>query len=362
MFKKFIGLFLILLLFLSLPAAALFVQTGDEVDLAQGTIINDNLFIASGDIDVSGIIRGDLIAFGGEISINGQVDGDVIVVGGDVVIAGSAQNVFVAGGDVTIVGRVRHDLLVGSGDLFLDKNARIGKDAFLGCGQATISGLIGRDLKVGAGTLEITENARIFGKVDYSADDPLISDKAKIVGAITSYDKPNIGGGVGQAVNNFDLARRIISFLAIFILGAVIVMYLPNQVKLVTNEMTNKFWWCLLWGLISLIVIPIAAGILIATMIGIPFAVLLIFGYFFFIYIHGIFSGVLIGQAVFERFGKKKINVVLALLVGLLIIQLLGWIPLIGWAIKLVLFLWAFGAQISTRWPTYKEARKKGVL
>jgi len=346
MFKRVIGLLVVSLFLFSLPAAALYVQTGDEVELARGTIINDNLFVAAGDIDVAGIIRGDVIAFGGEVKISGQVDG----------------NVFVAGGDVTITGRVRHDLLVGAGDVIVEKNARIGKDAFVGAGNATISGLIGRDLKVGAGTLNITDSARIYGKVDYSADNAIISDNARIVGVVTALAKPNVGARVGKTIGPLNLAWLIISFLAIFIVGVLIVLYLPNQVKIITDEMTKKFWWCLLWGLISVIVIPIVAGLLLATMIGIPLAVLLLFVYGFGIYIHGIFSGVLIGQAVFERFGQKKLHIIWALLLGLIIIQLLGWIPLIGWAIKLVLFLWAFGAQVSTRLAVYKEARKKGVL
>ncbi|MFH1347367.1 MAG: polymer-forming cytoskeletal protein [Candidatus Margulisiibacteriota bacterium] len=362
MFKKVLGFTLLSVLLFSLPVSALTVKTGNDIVIDRETVINDNLFAAGENLTISGWIKGDLIAFGGEVTINGKVDGDIIAGGSNVTIAGKANNIFVGGGDVTIIGSTKNDLLAGCGQIYIDKNARIGKDAWLGCGNAKIAGRVMRDLKVGTGNMKILPNARIFGKLDYSADNFDVSDKAKIIGKTTSFARPDYGEQTSKVFGGIALTHMITSFLAIFVVGILIIVFLPNQVKMITSEMLGKFWKSLGWGIVSLIVIPLASILLCITLIGIPLGVILSLAYVFGIYIAGIFTSVVIGKAIFDRFGKTGINLIWALLAGLIILEMLAFIPLVGWFIKLVLFLWAFGALVSTRFTTYNEAREKGVL
>lgn len=362
MFRKVLGLALLSFFVLSLSASALYVQTGNDIVIEQGTIINDNLFVAGDNITIAGWIKGDLIAFGGEIVVTGRVEGDIIAVGGDLSIAGSARNAFVAGGDVDVVGSIRNDLLAGCGRLYIDKNARIGKDAFLGCGDAKIAGVVSRDLKVGTGNLKIMPGARVFGKLDYSADKFDISDKARISGKVTAFARPDYGTQASRFFGKMALTHMVVSFLAIFAIGILIVVFLPNQVKMVTSEMLSRFWQSLGWGFISLIVVPIAAILLCITLIGMPLGLLLFFAYALGLYVHGVFTSVVIGKAIFDRIGKTEIHLIWALLVGLVILKLISLIPLVGWLAKFILFLWAFGALVSTRLTTYNEAREKGVI
>jgi len=343
MLKRIFSSVLLIVLLLSVPAAALYLKTGDNVVVPRGTIINDNLFAAGNEVNVSGRIKGDLIAFGGDVVINAQVDGNIMVGGGDITITGSARNIYVGGGDVTIAAKTRNDLLAGCGQIYIDKNARIGKDAFLGCGDAKIAGNVGRDVKIGSETMKVLPGAVVKG-------------------SITRYSQPDVSKKTAKYVNGFNLAHQILAFVTIFVMGILIIVFLPNQVKLIASKMTGEFWKSLGWGILSLIVVPLIVGLFLITVIGIPIGILLLIGYLFGIYIAGIFTSVVIGQWILGKLGKPEVSLIWALLIGLIILQLIGLVPIIGWIAKFILFLWAFGALTATRFVTYNEAREKGVI
>ncbi len=362
MFKKIAGFALLFVFLLSFPVSALYIRTGGEVVIAEGTIIDDNLFAAADEITVSGHIKGDAICLGADITIDGKVDGSIIAAGGDVIVSGTARNVFVVGGDVSIAGVVKNDLLAGCGQLITGKKSRIGKDAFVGCGNARIAGKIYRDLWVGAGTMKIAPGALIKGKLDYSAENVDISENTQIFGAITSYARPELGRQAAKFFAGVALTCKIVSLLAALILGILIIIFFPNQVKMVASAMLNKFWRNLGWGIVWLIVTPVIALLLFMTLIGIPLGVLLSFLYLFGIYTAGIFISVVIGKAIFDRLGRTKISLIWSLLLGLIIYNLIGLIPLLGGLIKFVLFLWAFGALVASIPANYKMAREKGAV
>jgi hypothetical protein len=362
MLKRIFALCLFSVFLLSLSVYALYVKTGDNVYITPDMIINDNLFVAGETVKVAGTVKGDLIAFGGEVTLQGVVDGDIIVAGGDVLITGSARNMFVAGGDVAINGVIKHDLIAGCGDLYIGKETRVGKDAFLGCGDARIAGKIYRDLKAGVGSLILLPTALVKGKLDYSADNANFSDKARIVGKVKAYDRPDYGARYTGFVQKFALTQQVLSFLSIFIVGILIIVFLPKQVEMVTEYMTAKFWQSLGWGILTLIVVPIVMVLLLITVIGIPLGILLSIAYFFALYIHGIFSGVVIGKWILAKFRGGSLPLAWPLLLGLILIHLVDLIPVVGWVVKFVLVLWSFGAIAATRLPTYEKARQGDVI
>ncbi|MFC1568544.1 hypothetical protein ACFL37_02460 [Candidatus Margulisiibacteriota bacterium] len=361
MFKKIVGLALVSVVLLSVPCSALQVRTGENIIVPAGTVINDNLFVAGSNIEVAGTINGDLIAFGSNIEIDAYVAGNIMVGGSDVDIKGSARNVYVGGSNVELAGTVRKDLLVGSGNVELGQTARVWKDAYLGCGNARVAGKIYRDLKVGAGKVAIVSGAYVQGRLDHSAENIDISKQARVVGPITSYvsSAPEKGG---RFLGGFFGFARLISLLAILLLGSLIIVFLPNQVKLVTGQMKDECWKSFFLGILSLVVIPLAAILLCVTLIGIPLAIVLLAVYAFGIYITAIFVSVVIGKWVLDKLGKTKLSLIWALVLGLVILNVVGLVPVLGWIAGLILFLWGFGALVLTRFTSYKNARSKGVI
>lgn len=362
MLKKIIGFGLFFVFLLSVSSSALYVRTGDIVSIAEDEIIADNLFAAGEIVKVSGTVKGDLMAFGSKVDIRGTVEGNIIAAGEDIMISSTARNIYAAGGNVDLEGIAKNDLFIGAGKVHLSSKSRVGKDAFLGCAKAYLSGKVYRDLKVGCEDLTISPSALVKGNLEYSARKFDISDRAKIMGGVTSHIRPDYGKDAAKFLVGFGITAQIIGFLTILLLGILVIVFLPNQVRLVTSEMTTKFWKSLGWGILSLIVVPFIILLFFISVIGIPLGILLLIAYIFGMYITGIFISVVIGSWIFAKLGKPAISLIWALILGLIILKLLGWIPVVGWIIGLIFFLWAFGALVATRFSTYKLAREKGVI
>jgi hypothetical protein len=341
----FVGL-LVSLLVIGSGAFALQLQTGNIIELAKGKVVNDNLLAAGEIIRIDGDVKGDLLAFGSEITINGNVDGNIIA----------------AGGKVTLNGVVKNDLLAGAGEMYVGKDSRIGRDLYVGAGSANIGGKIFRNTKLGVGKLIIDPATTIKGSLDYSVRYSHISDKASIVGKVTASTMPDYQDRVNEIFAGIVLTKEIVGTLTILLIGILAIIFMPNQVKLINDSMTSQFWKSLGWGVLSILVIPLLITLLIITLIGAPLGMLLLAYYVFGIYIAAIFTSMVIGQWILSKINKAHLSLIWALAIGFVIYKLLTWVPIVGWLFHLIVLLWAFGALVSSRFETYKEAREKAVL
>ncbi len=356
MFKKIALLLLVLISVLSISASALYIKTGEKIYIPSDTIINDNLLAIGERVTVDGIVKGDLLVLADTVLIRGTVEGDVFAIGAQVDMRGEAKNIFVTGGEVFISGVSKHDLLVAAGKFFLHERARIGKDAFVAGGQLDIAGKIYRDLRIGGGEVVLAPTALVKGKIDHTVGKLAISDRARVVGAVTSFAQPKQSRRIAEFFGKVLVAKQIFGFLSMLLLGILAVVLFSDQVKTVANKMTDKFWRSLGWGILSMILLPLAVVLLLITIIGIPVGIILFFLYIFAIYIAGIFASVVIGQSLLARLGRPNVALIWSFVIGLIILKLIGMIPFVGWLIGLVLFIWAFGAVVSTRFGTQKTA------
>lgn len=104
--------FLGLLLLLSLPAGTALaaegsnpwdrIITGDDYILDDGETERGDVVVMGGSARIreGAVLDGNLVVFGGDVEVEGRVDGDIIVMGGDVDILGTAD----IGGDCVLIG------------------------------------------------------------------------------------------------------------------------------------------------------------------------------------------------------------------------------------------------------------------
>ncbi|MBU0686513.1 MAG: hypothetical protein KKB81_01485 [Candidatus Margulisbacteria bacterium] len=378
MLKKCLGAVLILVLFLSVSASALVFKTGDSITIPKGEVINDNLFVSGNMVTINGTVRGNLLAFGSTVVINGNISGSVIsggqdvsissrlnnlLVGGRTVsISGQSNNVIVGGETVNISGSVSKDLIAGGKQIILQKSSKIGGDAFLGARDTNVAGKIGRNLNIGSNNIIIDSAASVRGNFTYTAQKPVISDQAKIAGTVTIMAQPKPVEKSPQLMSGWFSFQKVIGFLMILLLGILIIIFMPHQVELVTDKMRKHCWRSFGWGILALIVLPIIAVLLMITLVGIPLGTILLFAYLVGAYIASIFVSIVIGKWILDKVGKSNISLIWSLLLGLIILNIVGLIPIIGGLVIFVLFLWAFGALVATRPTTYVEARDAKIL
>ena len=168
--KRLIGVFVLLLLMVSFatPALAFTSREGDQVVVAQGEVVDDDLYIGANTIHVYGTIKGDLVAFGSLVVIGetGVVEGDLLGAAQGVVVDGIVKDdVRVAGAVISIgkTAQIGGDLLAAGYSVETASGSQIGQDAVAAGSMVDLSGATTRNVHVAAGGFAL--NGKVGGDV-----------------------------------------------------------------------------------------------------------------------------------------------------------------------------------------------------
>lgn len=379
---KYISRILALLLLIALPLGVFAQQRDKNVVLPAGQTVNGTYFGTGGDVRIDGTVNGDAYLAGGTVTVNGRINGDLLVAGGTVNIRGPVtQDIRVAGGTITISGDVGRNITVGGGTVIIEPDADIKGSVVAGTGTLSVRGSIGRDLIVGAGTasienavggnvhmdagnITVTSSAKIAGNLSYiSTNDALIEKGASVSGKLdhrTPSPRQDEQRSRRNAVTGF-LWGKIISLAAMYIIGLLFLHFLPRFTAQVVSIVKRDSWKSIGLGIVVLLVTPLVVIFLMATLIGIPFALALLFGYVMTLYIGKIFVAMFLGQWTTGKLGRKA-SPAWTLFVGLVLHMIITLIPVLGWIAGVFIMLWGVGALILGKKDAYNVLRKKDLL
>lgn len=372
MFKKmFFGLMaIILVVSISTPVLASpnFV-TSDESGLVTITSpIGDDTYIAGGDIVIDSNIAGDLFVAGGNIDINADVVGDLFVVGGQISVRGSVgDDIRIGGGQITIHGNVGDDVIVGGGSVTLADTSTVRGDLLIGSGEFNLYGRVlgnvkagfgeGRikgtisgnaNLRYGDGKLTFADGANIGGKLDYWAvnENVVFADIANEI----EFHKWINGSAstIAPAVTMFAaplamMAGALWTLLGILVLGGLLILILPKYLPRIVTTIKKNYWNGLWQGFVFIIVVPLIALLIAFTGFGIPLSLLIMLSYFSVMILASVPISMAIGSYIVKYQEKDKSKQFGALVLGAGIYLILGMLPIVGWTIKLLLFVIGIG-------------------
>ena len=363
---RFVRLLALAALFLALipnPAAAADIRQGD-VTIDPSQTIDDDLYVAGGNIAINGTIHGDLVAAGNNISVDGTVTGDVIAAGQNVTIRGQVGGtVRAVGNSVVLDGKVTNDLLVGGNELTILSNGRVGRDAIIGSTNTTIGGQIARDLQVGGSNvkidggiggnvvasierLQLTDRATVGGSLKYtSKNEAQIANTSSVKGSI-ERQTPADGRAplvTGPAALVLEWLKGLIGLL---ILGILVVFFFPGFSRRAGEALVHSPWLTLAVGGLVLIGLPILSVIffLVGALIGgwwIGFVVLALFVVLLALAIP--IAAVGVGGALL-RVARRPVPVWLALFIGLVALLLVALVPILGGIVIFLALLFGMGA------------------
>lgn len=266
---------------------------------------------------------------GGNVDINEPIDGNLYVAGGNVSITAPVSgNVRIAGGDISVTGNVGGKLAVAGGHVKLDGPV---------AGNATVSG----------GTLDLGPNARISGKLAFNGGHLDQDPAAQVVGGVVrssrhrhEWDGEERGHGIARAIWTVGL----------MLLAGIIAGALPGPVRRMQEELRTQPWLATLFGIVALICIPIAAVIVMITIIGIPLGLLAILGYAALILIGYVASSVVVSGLLLDRYKSEVASQtawrVGAAVLAMLLISTAAHVPFVGHFIGLVALVIGVGAIV----------------
>ncbi len=268
----------------------------------------------------------------------GESQDNIFTIGGSAVIEAQGrvvQSVVAFGGTITIAGEVGKDV-VGFGSRVLLK------------GTAVVKG----DVVAIGGTLEKEPGCTIQGDTSVVAG-PEIGQR--LVG------RSFLRGLFSLSLIPFLLVLKLIAFflwLMIALLGAAV---LPKPIERAGEELRRSFGMSLLIGLLAHIVfmgMVIFAILLSLILIGIPVLLALMAAALLLHFFGRLVVFYFFGGSLLRAFGSSRITPMGAVLAGLAVVTLIGFVPIFGFLFGLVINMVGWGIAIRTKFGTTENMFK----
>jgi cytoskeletal protein CcmA (bactofilin family) len=326
---------------------------------------HEGWYFAAGDqVVIEGTVNGDAYIAGGVVEVDGTINGDLLVAGGQVTINGTVtDDIRAAGGSLRFDGKVGKNISAAGGSISIGKAAEIRGNVLSACGNLLIAGTIARELKVAAGDVSVTGS--VNGNVEFGGENFSTLPGAKIGGNLraTVKEKESVEVSEGTVLGNVDIMTRemrlhryILGFqpwffwakilwaVSLLFTGLVLMLIFPKQLVGIGSTISQLPGKSFLWGIVALFLTPIAVGLLLITIVGLPLGLFLLVMFLWIVYLSQLSLGVFVGDRLFGMEGKSKWNLFWAYAVGLLMIQALTFIPYVRFLVVLVGLIFGTGA------------------
>jgi len=325
-----------------------YLNAGNTVDV--GSDVKGDVMLAGGNVSYSGNATGDILLAGGTVRVKGNSDGDVRIAGGNITLDGAvAKNVTIAGSSVIIEegSVVNGNLYIGGGNVEL--RGQVKGNVIVYASQVVFSGKVGGNAEFRSSSVLIRDDARIDGNLTYSSDNEISLKAGTVGGSVTRKPMQNFAQSIEsqQAQKGPNALLIIWQFLSLLVMGSVLYLIFHRQAKEVIAPITKEeVWRQVASGFIALILNPLIILFIFITIIGVPLALLLLFAYAIFIICASAISPVLVGRLLNSKlkFYEQKDGVLwVDFVIGYLLMQIIGMIPVLGPLALVFLFLFSFG-------------------
>jgi len=368
------------------PIHALVIRRDQSVEVPTTEVIEDDLIAFGNTVDIKGTVRGNVCAFAQTVNVSGDIGGSLFIGAANANInAKNVQTVWAAGGNVDVAANVARNLMLFGGSLNVNGDAQTGKDLRAYGGNLTVRGIVNGTIKGGVGTFLMAGKS---GSIKIKSDKTHIKSTAVITGDFTleSKSEPTIDDGAtitGETVVHevgaeeakpffFAVAPilaflitliKIVTFIASLVVGILLIAFFRRCVRRVMDTLIREPWKSLGWGFLGIIATPVAVAVLFAILVGYTIGVLGVFIYTAFWYLSSIFVGIVIGEKVIGLFRKDgEISLYLSFIVGMVILFIVGFVPVLNVLVQICTLLFGFGAIILGGWHLLKEMREKELI
>jgi len=338
--------------------------------------LGDSRLTAGDSVVLDRPIDGNAFAAGGRVEVVDRIDRSAFLSGGDVTVAGSiGRHLYVAGGNVRLEGPVEGKVRVAGGKIRVSGDARIGGSATFAGGSIEVDGAVGRDLRAYGDMIVI--NGSVGGDVLLVGDDVRIGPDARIAGRVEYRSgrdirvdpEAQVAKGVTEARKDRRWVRKLgrgaaivggvtISF-GMVLLGALLILAMPRFSREAAATIRRMPWQSAGVGVVMLLGIPFAVVVLLVTVIGIPLALLLVFGYVVLLLLGYLIAAIFLGDTVLERIGKDKAESawwrILFMFLALLAIAIVKQVPFLGGLAAALLFIAGIGAFTMRSWRGFRQ-------
>ena len=341
--------FLAMLMYLFLPVASVHAFDWHE---NSHTVLNkdqqsDGSFYTFGEtVTIEGNVTGDLVCGAQEVTISGIVQGDVLCVAQTITITGTVKgDIRLAAQVIKFEGLVEGNAHLASQTLEFRPTSLVGGELAFWTQQANLAGIVDGDVVGAAEKIELTgvlgrnnyftvadfrvsPEAKIAGNLNYVSDQAIVINRDQVKGdlAFRQLESPK-PLPVRRRAGDW-LGGRLGAIVSALILGLIAIRAMPNKVELLIQTIAIKPGRSLLYGFLTIVIMPLALAIVFLTLVGIPLALILAALFFVGVVSARLIPALWLGQQLAGTF-KSKPSFVQAALIGIPVSWLAFGLP--GW-------------------------------
>jgi hypothetical protein len=245
-------------------------------------------------------------------------DGDRIVLVGSVLVDRdeTASDIVVLDGDVIVRGKVTGDVVVVDGDI-------------------TIRGTVAGDVVAFSGLATLGRRGRVAGDLVYGDDTPVRAPGSDVGGEVKKIDfsDASIVGAI---------ALWVAFTVSLFLLGLILLLLAPKAGDAIARTAKAKALIAALVGVVAFFLIPAIAILACVTVIGLPLGVVLLLLVVPLYAISYCAAALVLGRLILK---KARIA---AFVVGLVILQLVTLIPIVGGIVGFLATAFGLGVVLLT--------------
>ena len=331
--------------------------------------IRGPLFVSGNNLSVDANVDGDVFAAGSSITINGNVTGDVIAAGNTIVINGAvAGDIRTAGNNIDISGPVGGSITGAANSITLRDSSQVTGDVMMfgnavtlrgpiqgqvmgSSNQFYLHGPVGSDVEIwGVQKLTIGPAAAVSGSITYRSDNPAQIDPSARITAINQL-APTVRPDTqlpDQVFYGISWVGALFTVIAGFIIWGIFYLLFPQLFPRSGQGGYASFLAKLGWGILTLLVVPLAVFMIFITVVGIPLALLLLFLYILVLYLSKVLVADYLVRVLAERNGWDTKGVVIASFLAILVILVAAArIPGVGFGISLIIAALALGLLVT---------------
>lgn len=243
-------------------------------------------------------------------------------------------------------------------DVVIEEDLRVRHVIVVG-GQITVNGTVERHVVALFGSVVLTRTAVVEGDVTVLGGIIAIGKGADVRGSMTEINSSNVSEAISELLSDdwegwswlFAIFSLVVLLVMMFI-ALVTVALIPKPILTIAEGITQHVYRATIAGFIGLMMIVPVAMLLTISVIGIVLipleAVLVVLASIFgFIAVAQI-----LGKRVLTIARRPNDGIILQTFWGLLVLWIVGWMPYLGWMIKVLAIVIGMGGVIITRFGT----------
>ncbi|HMP77341.1 MAG TPA: hypothetical protein PKE12_13685 [Kiritimatiellia bacterium] len=346
-------------------AHAIDFSSAAEFHLQEDATLEHQLVINAAQVDLKGRVLDDVFLLAQRATLSGEADGAVWMLGGELHAPGRvnghlraiAQNLSISGrldrdlSALASVMRVATNALVeGRLDAIAEQvslEGRFGGRVRILARSATIGGTYAEDVRVIAEDIVVLPGTRIAGNLVYTSNKELFLDRSVLLGGELARSAREAPPARDLAAHLQGAALHGAKAMAALVAGLVFLALFPGYAGRATRHLQRSSFRCSLTGLAGLIFLPLAAILLMVTLVGLPLGLIVAAAWGSLLYLAKVIVALAVGSMLLRRSGPQRFpHVALALLTGLAALYTATFIPVIGGALSLVVGILGLGGLL----------------